>query len=205
MPDYEALLDADMRSALEEASMHFEEKSAVHAALGEVTRRLNELRIPYALVGGMALFIHGYRRFTEDVDLLVTQEGLERIRERLVGLGYVPIFEGIRGLRDREHGVRIEFRVTGEYPGDGKPKPVAFPDPLESSTLIGDIRLISLPKLMELKLASGMTSPGRLRDLADVQDLIKALKLPVDFAKSLNPYVQEEFTRLWRGVQGETQ
>ena len=36
---------------------------------------------------------------------------------------------------------------------------------------------LSLPKLIELKLASGMTAPGRLKDLADVQELIWTLEL----------------------------
>ena len=48
--------------------MHFEKESAVHQALRKITRRLEELGISYAIVGGMAMFLHGYRRFTEDVD-----------------------------------------------------------------------------------------------------------------------------------------
>ena len=75
------------------------------------------------------MFQHGYRRFTEDVDLLVTREGLKEIHRKLEGLGYLPPFQGSKNLRDTEHGVKIEFLVTGEFPGDGKPKPVAFPAP----------------------------------------------------------------------------
>jgi hypothetical protein len=74
MVTYERLLDADLNFALREGSMHFEEKNAVHKTLQRITRRLNELQIPYAVVGGMAMFAHGFRRFTEDVDLLVTRE-----------------------------------------------------------------------------------------------------------------------------------
>ncbi len=61
---YEELLDRDLDWALREGSMHFEEKSAVHQTLRKITKRLDELRIPYAVVGGMAMFLHGYRRFT---------------------------------------------------------------------------------------------------------------------------------------------
>src|SRR5438105_9642120 len=78
--------------ALREASMHFEEKSAVHETMRRIARRLDELRIPYAVVGGMALFLHGFRRFTEDVDILVTAEGLAALHEKLDGLGYVRPF-----------------------------------------------------------------------------------------------------------------
>ena len=72
---------------------------------------------------------HGFRRFTEDVDILVTRDGLKAIHAHLEGLGYVPPFTGSKNLRDTEHGVRIEFLIAGEFPGDGKPKPVAFPGP----------------------------------------------------------------------------
>ena len=76
MVTYEQQLTRNPHWALQEGSMHFEKESAVHQALCKVTRRLQELGIPYVIVGGMAMFLHGYRRFTEDVDLLVTREGL---------------------------------------------------------------------------------------------------------------------------------
>ena len=181
--------------------MHFEEKSAVHKALQKITRRLEELGVSYAVVGGMAMFLHGYRRFTEDVDLLVTREGLAEVHRQLEGLGYVPPFSGSKQLRDTEDGVRIEFLVTGDYPGDGKPKPVAFPDPAQSSIELNGIRCLELPKLIELKLASGMTNPGRLKDLADVQELIRTLHLKEELADQLNPFVQQKYRELWAAVQ----
>jgi hypothetical protein len=52
-----------------------------------------------------------------------------------------------------------------------------------------------------LKLASGITNPGRLRDLADVQEMIKALSLPSELAQKLNPFVREKYTELWLAVQ----
>jgi hypothetical protein len=201
MVTYEELLNRDMDRALREGSMHFEEQSAVHKTLQRITRRLDELGIPYALVGGMALFFHGYRRFTEDVDLLVTRQGLEEVHRRLEGLGYVPPFAGSKQLRDAETGVRIEFLVAGEYPGDGKPKPVAFPDPAQAAVEVHGMHLLSLPQLIELKLASGISNPRRARDLADVQELIDLLHLPADLADQLNPYVAGKYRELWDVVQ----
>ena len=200
MVTYEQLLDRDFDWALREGSMHFEGKNAVHQTLHQITRRLEELGIPYAVAGGMALFYHGFRRFTEDVDILVTPEGLKDIHDRLEGLGYVPPFPGSKHLRDAETGVRIEFLVSGQYPGDGKPKPVAFPNPSGVSVEIAGMRFVQLPSLIELKLASG-TAPGRLRDLGDVQELIRLLHLPADFATQLNPSVQDLYHALWLEVQ----
>src|SRR5262249_12238528 len=200
MITYEQMLNRDVHWALEEGSLHFENESSVHKTLRKITRRLDELGIPYAVVGAMAMFLHGFRRFTEDVDLLVTPEGLAEVHRQLEGRGYLPPFQGSKQLRDAEYGVRIEFLVTGAYPGDGKPKPVAFPDPAASGVVVGGVRCLQLPKLIELKLASG-TTPGRRKDLADVQELIRVLNLPADFANQLDPSVQDLYKELWSELQ----
>ena len=204
MTAYETRLSADPRWALSEGSRHFEERSAVQDTLRKITRRLNELGIAYAVSGGMALFHHGLRRFTEDVDILVTREGLRKIHESLAGLGYVVQVKGGKNLRDGATGVRIDFLVTGDFPGDGKPKPVAFPDPGAAGLESDGIRYLSLPKLIELKLASGMTSPARLRDLSDVLELIRILKLGPDFAEGLDPFVRGKFLDLLRDAASES-
>lgn len=180
--------------------MHFEKQSAVHKTLEKLARRLDELNIPYALSGAMAMFLHGYRRFTEDVDILVTPQDLTKIHEHLDGLGYVPVVKGGKNLRDTEYGVRVDFLKTGDFPGDGKPKPVSFPNPDACVQVIAGVRCMRLPTLIELKLASGM-APDRLKDLADVQELVRALRLPRELAEQLNPYVRDHYLRLWNAVQ----
>lgn len=152
----------------------------------------------------MALFLHGYRRFTEDVGILVTRENLKRIHERLEGHGYLPPFRSSKHLRDTESGVKIEFLVTGDYPGDGLPKPVAFPDPAAVAVEKSGIKILGLPSLVELKLASGMTSRDRQKDLVDVQELIKLLSLPLSFGTGLSAYVQDKYAELWQAARPST-
>ena len=197
---YEQQLNTKPEWALREGSRHFEEKSDVFAAVHKIAQRLDALNIPYAVVGGMALFRHGLRRFTEDVDILVTKKDLKRIHEELEGAGYLPVHPRSKNLRDTGLRVRIEFLTSGDYPGDGKEKPVAFPDPQTVSEVHEGIRYVSLPKLIEMKLASGMTNASRLKDLADVMELIKRLDLPRDYADKLNPYVREKFYELCKGA-----
>ena len=200
VPAYEHQLANNQQWALREGSLHFEQKSAVQATLRGITERLNSLNVDYAVAGGMALFQHGFRRFTEDVDILVTRDGLKILHEHLEGRGYVPPFAGSKNLRDTRTGVRIEFLIAGEYPGDGKPKPVAFPDPHSVTIERDNIRYLNLPALVELKLASGITGAGRLKDLADAQELIKLFALPPDFQNELNPYVRGKYLELWQSV-----
>ncbi len=201
---YEERLARDLRWALSEGSKFFEEKSGIQEALHKITRHLNELGISYAVAGGLALFSHGFRRFTEDVDILVTADGLKRIHEELEGRGYLPPFSGSKNLRDTESGVRIEFLVAGQYPGDGRPKPITFPDPAAVALERDGINYLNLPTLVELKLASGLSAPDRLKDLADVQELIKLLNLPAEFGEQLNPFVRDKYAELWKATHPTT-
>ena len=173
-------------------------QDATHSTLERLAARLDEERIPYLLVGGMALGLHGYERMTRDVDILLTPSGLAAFEERCAGRGYVAKFPGARrAYLDAETKIPVEILCTGEFPGDGKPKPVAFPDPTAAGTQIDGIKVITLEALIELKLASGLTAPHRLRDLADVQDLILALKLPRKLEARLDDSVRREYVRLW--------
>ena len=183
---------------IKEADNYFAGSGILNQTVKSISARLDELKIPYVIVGGMALFQHGFRRLTTDVDILVRKEDLAKLHEKLEGRGYLPKFAGSKNLRDTQTGVTIEFLVSGEYPGDGKVKPVAFPDPKDVGVVIQGIRYLSLPKLIELKLSSGMTSPDRLKDIADVQQLIKAVELAKEYRDQLDPFVQDEFDRLWQ-------
>ena len=96
--------------------------------------------------------------------------------------------------------IRIRFLVTGEFPGDGKAKPVAFPDPATSADDMDGLRVLRLPRLIELKLASGLSAPHRLRDLADVQEIIKVRGLDGAFADQLDPSVRARYLELQQAV-----
>ena len=84
-------------------------------------------------------------------------------------------------------------------------KPVEFPDPAEFVVVIDSIKTISLEKLIELKLTSGMTAGDRLKDLADVQELIKLKSLDHGFAEKLDPFVKEKYLELWLAVRSAAQ
>jgi hypothetical protein len=188
-------------AAFDEGLRFFAGKGMLNNALTRIVRRLGELGIDYAVIGAVALNQYGYRRFTEDIDLLLTKEGLERFHGELVGLGYRPAFEGSRKqFRSTAENIRVEIVTAGEYPGDGQPKSVSFPNPNEAVTEIDGIKTINLEKLVELKLASGMTAPHRLKDLADVQELIKARGLTADLANKLDPSVRGKYLELHQAV-----
>lgn len=198
-------LPADREQAfwegVHESGRFFMGEANVQQALERLARLLDEKEIPYALIGAMALNEWGYRRVTVDVDVLLTADGLAKLKAEAVGRGYVEKFAGSRGLRDADAGVNIDIVLAGEYPGDGKPKPVAFPDPKTAAIRGRRVALLPLPKLIELKLASGMSAPHRLKDLADVLELIRHLALPRETAESLDGSVRAKYEELWQAAQ----
>ena len=176
--------------------------SPIHQAAKAISERLDEAGIEHAVAGAIALGAHGVVRATEDVDLLITREGLARFKKEWLGRGYVDLRPGGKAVRDTRNDVKIDFLITGDFPGDGQPKPIAFPEP---SATVGDgdapYPVVSLLRLLELKLASGMTAAHRLQDLADVLRLIEVRQLPRETADELNPYVREKFLELWQVAQ----
>ena len=183
------------------AERFFMGEAEVQKALDQLVDLLNRDGIPYAIIGAMALNEFGYRRVTVDVDVLLTPEGLAAFKARHLGRGYVEKFPGSRGVRDAEHGVDIDVVLTGSYPGDGKPKPVVFPDPAHAAERGARVALLPLATLLELKLASGLTAPDRLKDLADVQEVIRIRSLPRTLAADLDPFVRDKYLELWDAVQ----
>jgi hypothetical protein len=191
-----------VRELYAEGLRYFMGQGSLNNALAQLCADLERCGIDYMVIGAVALMAHGYPRFTEDIDLVLTREGLEAFHRELVGLGYAPAFQGARKrLRATDGGVPVEIIVAGEYPGDGRPKPVSFPEPASASVEIDGVQVVTLEKLVELKLASGMTAPDRLKDLADVQELIKARGLDASFAEKLDPYVRGQYLKLWQAVE----
>lgn len=188
-------------SGVENAKRFFMGEADVQRALERLARLLDDKGIPYAVIGAMALNEWGYRRVTVDVDILLAPEGLRALKAAALGRGYVEKFPGSRGLRDTEAGVNVDVVLAGEYPGDGKPKPVVFPHPAEAAVRGRRVALLPLPKLVELKLASGMSAPHRLKDLADVLELVRLLSLPREMAESLDPSVRAKYQELWQAAQ----
>jgi hypothetical protein len=140
---------------------------------------------------------HGYARFTEDIDVVTTAEGLARIHERLVGRGLAPRGAGLRKkLRGTQHRVGIGVRVTGEHAGSPE-SPVIYPAPEAGDFILAadGIRYGRLESLLAFKIASGVWG-RRPRDLADVQELIKVNGLSEADAARLPGPLRDRFLEL---------
>jgi hypothetical protein len=168
--------------------MFFDSASPVHQTMRRLTQLLQQAGIPYAVMGGMAVNAHGARRTTQDLDVLLTPQGLDQFRQQFVGTVFDQSPKRSRRFVDRQNNVTIDVLVTGHYPGRGGPGPFAFPDPTEASEDIDQIRVVNLVQLIQLKLAA-----RRYYDFGDVVFLIRVRDLDESFADRLHPSVRADY------------
>lgn len=173
---------------LKQIGMFFQGKDPVHKTMRRIAKQLDKAKIPYAVVGGMAVFVQGYRRTTDDLDLLLTREGFTAFRRLFVPKNYEGVPGRPKRFLDPVSGVTLDILVTGLFPGSGKPGPISYPDPMAVSETIDKIRVVDLPTLVQLKLAA-----GRHQDFADVVNLIRVHNLDESFQARLHPTVHRDY------------
>jgi hypothetical protein len=125
--------------------------SACHEALAEAGT-------PHAVIGGVAVCLHGYRRNTVDIDLLVRTEDMPAICAALTKAGF-SWDDKVREFRDPV-GVPVQFVAAGERAGKGSE--VLLPSPADDhvAVMIEGLPVLSLSALIESKLAAcTATSP----------------------------------------------
>lgn len=189
-----------LTSSVDDCWRFFVGDANVQQAAEKLVAILEAEGLPYAIIGALALNEYGHKRVTVDVDLVMRDDDLQTFKAKWLGNGYAERAPGTGKLLDTEFGVHVDVLSTGRFPGDGKPKPIAFPDPRTTAIRGRPFALLPIEKWIELKLASGMVAAHRLKDLADVQELIRSAGLPQSMADVLDPWVRAKFLELWQAV-----
>lgn len=157
---------------------------------------------PHAIVGGVAVCLHGYQRNTVDVDLLVRREEAIQVRSVLEAAGWQWIDD--RTEIQSPSGVVLQFLMAGDKAGVDTV--VRLPDPgdAESVTELEGLPVLTLARLIESKLACGQGNLRRThKDFADVVELIAVHDLSRSFARHLHASLRDAFRELVRHARGE--
>jgi hypothetical protein len=154
--------------------------------------------IPHLIVGGLAVQEHGYPRLTIDVDIVVPDvlEAVEFLTADLSG----P-FARVSGcedrLLDRRNQVNVDLLPAGKVLKQGCRVPFPLPSKVAETP-----QIIGLADLISLKLDSWNGSPlRRLKDKADVVELIKHRNLPRDLA--VMAAVSNLYLETWDALKAE--
>lgn len=162
--------------------------SAILATARQVTAALAEAGLRAAVIGGVAVGLHGHLRSTMDVDVW-TDEPLDEVALVLRAMGCVW------------SSVKREFRLAGV--------PIHLVTSVQAGPLqaaprtIDDVRVAALSDLLNMKLRSGLRSVVRAQDLADVIALIRVKRLTSAFAARLDRDLRGEFRKLVKAVRSE--
>lgn len=163
---------------------------------------LAEAGLPHAIVGGVAVCLHGYQRNTVDVDLLVRRDEAPRARAILEAAGWK--WNDERAEIQSPSGVVLQFLMAGDKAGIDTV--VRFPDPAdaEAVTELEGLPVLTLARLIESKLACGQGNLRRThKDFADVVELIAVHRLSRSFARHLHSTLRDAFRELVLHARGE--
>jgi hypothetical protein len=150
-------------------------------------------------VGGLAVQEHGYYRVTLDVDIVVP-DILEAVEFLTADLGgpFVRVPDCEDRVRDQRNNVFIDVLPAGRVFRAGCKVPFPHPGEVSHRPVV-----VSLTELISLKLDSWANSPARrLKDKADVIELIKSRQLPRDLG--VQPVIRELYEETWDALQADS-
>ncbi len=149
---------------------------------------MREASLEGAVIGGIAVVLHGHIRTTKDIDIFVSSS-LERLANLLTVSGFT--FDPARKEFTREG---VPIRIVLEEQGGSRPQALIE---------IDGVTTVSLADLIAMKLRSGLKHLLRAQDLADVIGLIRHRGLTPEFARHLDKDLRPEFRKLARAIQRE--
>ena len=146
--------------------------------------------IEFALIGGFAMGAHGFHRATQDIDLLIDGSRRQDAINALIGEGFKLVFQSPEVL---------QFEGTGYLDLLLANRPLSL-EMLRSATAssIEGVRLVSAEGIIGLKIqAYTNDSSRRLRDLADIKDLLGLESINLELVKKYADLFEE-----WPTISG---
>jgi hypothetical protein len=156
-----------------------------------------------AVDGGWAVWRHGYvSRVTQTIDIALPSDRIEDFLRAAAVCGFdvlTPPEGRWPKLCHRETGIEVDVLPEGGRPGTAsRSAPTTIPHPKLMGAVRGTLRYISLPSLIELKLAA-----GRLRDEADVLELARENRDRLDDVRSHLAAVHLQYVHRFEELLGQ--
>jgi hypothetical protein len=155
----------------------------VHA----VDHLLEVMSCESVLAGGWAVWHYGFLgRMTQDIDIVLPADRIEEFL-RVAAVSGFEVLPQPAGrwpkVRHQETHVKVDILPEGARPGTAaKPAPTTIPHPSRMGATGVTLHYISLPALIELKLAAGR---GR-----DESDVIELMRVHMDQANAIRNHLK---------------
>jgi hypothetical protein len=163
-------------------------RSAILDLARELSRLMKESGVSGAVIGGIAVVLHGHVRTTKDIDLFIDGPA-EPLGNLLRANGFS--FDAVAREFVRE-GIPVHLVTLGQ-----------LVQPPRKFVEIEGVTTVSLEDLVEMKLRSGSANLLRAQDLADAIGLIRHHGLRGDFAGRLDKSLRPTYRRLIKEMQRE--
>lgn len=142
-----------------------------------LARRFTARGVDHAIIGGVAVSLHGPPRATRDLDFLVASSAREAVHEVLASLGFETLQRGRVFANYLLGSLRVDVLFTqGEYSR-------AMLERAQPLTLRGaPTKLVRPEDLIGLKLQALANRPERVQDHADIAILLQRFVDRMDLA-----------------------
>jgi hypothetical protein len=161
---------------------------------------LEAISCPALVAGGWAVWNYGFfGRMTQDIDIVLPADRIDDFlcASAVSGFEILAQPEGRwPKIRHKDTDIEVDILPEGGRPGTPKrPAPTTIRSPVDMGAVGSLLRYISLPALIELKLAA-----GRGRDESDVIELVRANSTQAPAIRqhlvNVHRFYAEEFDRL---------
>ncbi|MET0225698.1 MAG: nucleotidyl transferase AbiEii/AbiGii toxin family protein [Dokdonella sp.] len=144
-------------------------ESTVQELLLALAAALRDANIDHALIGGLALGPRGFPRGTKDVDFLIDDSAIPRVRELMHARGAETLIEG------DEFSSYLDDRIRADFQHARRPISKEMLARAEMVDFAGaSIPVLQAEDLIGLKVQAYHNNPRRLQDRVDIQQLLEA-------------------------------
>jgi hypothetical protein len=151
-----------------------------------VARSLKD-RVRAPVLGGIAVYLHGYPRATTDLDLYTPDRSLTASQLEAAGARW--------DSAQREH-VLNDVPIHTVTPEEAK-------HIVDRTSTIDGVHVVSLKDLIAIKLLCGLDKLTRSKDIGDVVELIRRVPLDEHFAAKLPQMLRPAFKELVEAVRAD--
>lgn len=179
-----------------------QERAAVWQVAVQWRIALGRAGAPYAVSGTMADCLYGYHRAADHLEFVVRPQDKDSIHATLREAGFA--WDDEIGEYRSPMGIPVQMLMAGEPAGIGAA--VRLPNPADNHgiDLIEGLRVLSLSRLISVKIARGEADRRRrLCEFTAIIALMKEYDLDWHFTKRLYKPVRPMFRRLVRQVVNE--